>query len=530
MSHPVATSDNTSDRGNGPDEYTPGPRTVRAFYQVLANTAVANVTSSYLWWALTFWAYLETRSVLATAIIGGSYMLLVAALGVVFGVIVDHNKKKAVMVLASAVTLVTYLLAGGLYLSFPEAVLVDWGGPWFWVFAGVILVGGVVENMRNIALSTTVMLLVPGDRRDKANGLVGAVQGLAFMVTSVFSGLSIGLLGMGWTVVIAIVATALALVHLFFVPIPERGVVHVEGAAPKGFGFKGVIPAVVAVPGLLALILFSTFNNLVGGVFMALMDPYGLTLFSVEIWGIVLGVTSIGFIVGGGLVARFGLGKNPVRTMLLINIGVALLGMTFAIREVWWVYALGILLFMCLMPIAEASEQTIVQRVVPFEKQGRVFGFAASLESAAAPVSSFIIGPLAQFWLIPYMNTRAGRDSLGWLLGPGEARGIALAFFGASAVLLVVVLLAFVSAPYRRLSAAYASAPVQGADAEGAAVEGASEADADGPTDSDVSGPSYVDATTHAAAGSGNVRVTSASDVAAEGDTDADRSVRSSSR
>ena len=440
-------------------QYTPGPRTVRAFYQVLANTAVANVTSSYLWWGLTFWAYLETRSVLATAIIGGSYMLLVAVFGVVFGVIVDRTKKKAVMVLSSLITLVTYLLAGALYLSFPESVLINWGGPWFWVFAGVILIGGVVENLRNIALSTTVTLLVPGDRRDKANGLVGAVQGIAFMVTSVFSGLSIGLLGMGWTVVIAIAATALALTHLFFVPIPERGVVHVEGAAPKGSGFRGVIPAVVAVPGLLALVLFSTFNNLIGGVFMALMDPYGLTLFSVEWWGIVLGITSVGFVLGGALVAKFGLGKNPVRTMLWINIGIALLGMTFAIRELWWVYAFGILVFMCLMPIAEASEQTIVQRVVPFEKQGRVFGFAASFESAAAPVSSFLIGPLAQFWLIPYMNSQAGKDTFGWLLGPGEARGIALAFVGASVVMLVVVLLAFVSKPYRRLTAAYAAAP-----------------------------------------------------------------------
>ncbi|TQJ30951.1 MFS transporter [Microbacterium sp. SLBN-146] len=436
----------------------PGARTLRNFYQVLVNTAVANVTSSYLWWALTFWAYLETRSVLATAIIGGSYMLLVAVFGVGFGVLVDRMKKKAVMVLSSMVTLIAYLLAGALYLSFPESVLVNWGGPWFWVFAGVILIGGVVENLRNIALSTTVTLLVPADRRDRANGLVGAVHGIAFMVTSVFSGLSIGLLGMGWTVVIAIVATGLALVHLLFVPIPERGIAHVEGG-PARAGFRGVIPAVVAVPGLLALILFSTFNNLVGGVFMALMDPYGLTLFDVEIWGIVLGITSFGFIIGGALVAKFGLGKNPVRTLLLVNIGIALLGMTFAIREVWWLYALGILVFMCLMPIAEASEQTIVQRVVPFEKQGRVFGFAASIESAAAPVSSFLVGPIAQFWLIPYMQTDAGSATWGWLLGAGEARGIALAFVGASALLLVVVLLAFVSKPYRALSRAYAEAP-----------------------------------------------------------------------
>ncbi|GAB3148615.1 multidrug efflux MFS transporter Cmr [Microbacterium neimengense] len=432
---------------------------MRSFYQVLANTLVANVTTSYLWFALTFWAYLETRNVLATSIIGGSYMLLVAIFGVVFGAIVDHMKKKAVMVLSSLITLATYLLAGALFLAIPASALIDWGGPWFWLFAGVILIGGVVENLRNIALSTTVTLLVPAERRDRANGLVGTVQGVAFMVTSVFSGLSVGLLGMGPTVFIAIVATAVAFAHLLFVPIPERGVAHDPDAPPRRFTFRGVLPAIRSVPGLMPLLLFTTFNNLVGGVFMALMDPYGLTLFSVEIWGIVLGVTSIGFIIGGGLVARFGLGKNPVRTLLWVNVGVSVLGLTFALREWWWLYAVGMLVFMALMPVAEAAEQTIIQRVVPYETQGRVFGFAASIESAAAPISAFLIGPLAEFWLIPYMRTDAGREGWRWLLGDGEARGIALVFVAASLVMLLIVVVAFLSPQYRRLSRSYAETP-----------------------------------------------------------------------
>ena len=86
-----------------------------------------------------------------------------------------------------------------MYLAFPKGDITDWQSLIFWVFGAVILLGGVVENMRNIALSTTVTLLVPKDDHDKANGLVGSVQGVAFLVTSVFSGLSIGLLGMGWT-------------------------------------------------------------------------------------------------------------------------------------------------------------------------------------------------------------------------------------------------------------------------------------------------------------------------------------------
>ncbi len=40
--------------------------------QVLANTLLANVTASMVWFGLTFWAYLRTRSVLVTSILGGS--------------------------------------------------------------------------------------------------------------------------------------------------------------------------------------------------------------------------------------------------------------------------------------------------------------------------------------------------------------------------------------------------------------------------------------------------------------------------
>ena len=133
--------------------------------------------------------------------------------------------------------------------------------------------------------------------------------------------------------------------------------------------------------------------------------------------------------------------------------------MAFTIREVWWLYAGGILLYMCVIPIAEAAEQTILQRVVPYRTQGRVFGFAQSVEAAASPVSAFLIGPIAQFWLIPYMASDAGKERFGWLLGAGEARGIALVFLLAGAIMLVTVLLALASRPYRQLSRAYASAP-----------------------------------------------------------------------
>ena len=430
------------------------PGGMRVFIQVLINTAVANITTSFLWFALTFWAYLETKSVLATGLIGGAYMLLIALFGMLFGTLVDRHRKHRVMVFSGFVTLVAFLIAGALFVALGEPALVDLGGPWFWVFSTIILMGAVVENLRNIALSTTVTLLVPVERHANANGLVGTVQGMAFMVTSIFSGLAIGLLGMGWTLIIALVLTAAALVHLLFIRIPEAAPAATSEKRPF-IDFRGSIGAVRAVGGLFALILFSTLNNLIGGVYMALMDPYGLTLFAVEWWGIILGITATGFIIGGALIAKFGLGRNPIRTMLIFVIVMGALGSLFTIREWWWLYALGIWLYMCLIPVVEASEQTVIQKVVPYETQGRVFGFAQAFEASAAPITAFIIAPLAQFWIIPYMDSEAGEQAWGWLLGEGDARGIALVFLISGIVMIVLALLAFTTRAYRTLSAEY---------------------------------------------------------------------------
>ena len=442
----------------------------RAFLNVLVNTLIANVTTSFLWFALTFWVYIETRSVLATGIIGGAYMLFVAFFAMLFGTIVDRHRKHAVMLLSSVISAAAFVVAGLLYLTQSEAALLDLGGPWFWLFSAVILFGGVIEQLRNIALSTTVTLLVAEERRANANGLVGTVQGIAFLVTSVFSGLSIGFLGMGWTLVIAIAAMAVTFVHLLFIRIPENEPAA-DPEAKSAVDFRGSVRAIRLAPGLFALIVFSTFNNLIGGVYLALMDPYGLTLFDAQTWGFALAFASTGFLIGGGLVAKFGLGAKPVRTMLLVVIAMGALGAVFMLREWWWLYVLGMWVYMALVPPVEAAEQTVIQKVVPFERQGRVFGVAAAMEAAAAPITAFLIAPIAQFLIIPFMASAEGRRQWGWLLGEGEARGIALVCLFAGLIMVVAATLAFFTRSYRTLTQLYATAPAQSPD------------DADAPSD-----------------------------------------------
>ncbi|GAB5077108.1 MFS transporter [Arthrobacter sp. AD-310] len=444
---------------------TPAQRS-RTFAGILVNTALANITTSYLWFALTFWVYLETRNVIATGVVGGAYMLLIALSSISFGTFVDRYRKLAVMRFAAVFTLGMFALSGVVFLLVPGPRLLDLAQPWFWIFTLIILIGAVVENLRNIALSTTVTILIEPDRRANANGMVGMVQGLMFLVTSVLSGLSVGLLGMGWTIAVAIALTAVALAHLLTLRMPEE-VRAAASDAQGGFDFRGALAAVLAISGLFALILFSTFNNFVGGVYMALMDPYGLEMFPVELWGIFLAVGSSGFLVGGGLVAKFGLGKNPLRTLLWAVVVMGFLGAVFTVREWAWLYVLGIFLYLTLVPVVEAAEQTVIQRVVPLPKQGRVFGFAMAFESAAAPITAFLIAPVAQFWIIPYARSAEGSAQLAPLLGEGTSRGIALVFLVAGILLIAAALLAFLTPVYRRVSEEYTEA----AAADSAAAE-----------------------------------------------------------
>jgi len=426
---------------------------------------VAFITNNFVWFAVTFWVYLETRSVIATSVMAGVFTLTIAFSGFFLGSLVDRYPKKRVMLLSSIVSLVLYAIAGFIFVTTPYEEFADASSVRLWIFIVLTLVGAIGGNLRAIALSTLVTILVPEDERDKANGLVGTANGVAFLGASIFSGLAVGYLSMFWVLAIAIVMSLLVIAHLATLTIPDlpKKIRHAHDGEPEhehdhtheGVDVRGTIRVIQLVPGLFGLIFFHTFNNFLGGIFMSLMDAYGLLLVSVQVWGALWGFLSLGFIVGGIVVARKGLGKNPLRTLFLANILMWTICIFFTIQASIVLLAVGMFVWLCLIPAVEAAEQTILQKVVPPERQGRVFGFAQSVEQAASPITAFLIGPVAQLIFIPFMTTGAGVDLLGSWFGTGTDRGLALLFSVAGLIGLIVTLLAMRSYAYRALSANY---------------------------------------------------------------------------
>lgn len=432
------------------------------FHLILANNLVQNVINFTVWFALVFWAFLETRSVFVTGMIGGIYLVFTAGFAIWFGSLVDHHRKKRIMLVSSAASFVLYSASFAAYGLVPEEALARVEGAALWGFILLVMLAVISGNIRMIALPTLVTALIEEDRRDKANGLVGMVTGIGFLLTSGISGFLVAWDGIRGTLALAIAFTALVFLHLLTVRIDDPEPASSAQDGRKDVDLKGTIRVVAALPGLFALIFFSTFNNFLGGVFMALMDAYGLSLMEVQEWGLLWALASCSFIVSGLTIARTGLGKNPLRTLLLVNLMVWTVASLFTIQSSIVLLAVGCVIWLFLGPYAEAAENTTLQRVVPYERQGRVFGFAQSVEQSAAPLTAFLIGPLTQFLAIPFMTTGAGARAIGEWYGTGPERGMALVFSVTGVLGVIMTLIAFKSRQYRQLSATYAGAPENG--------------------------------------------------------------------
>src|SRR3546814_260659 len=107
---------------------------MQPFHHLLANNLIANITNFTVWFALTFWTFLETRSVFATGMIAGIYLVLTAALGIWFGSLVDHHGKRNMMLVSSAASLALYAAALAGYTLDPDTRVATPDSITLWLF------------------------------------------------------------------------------------------------------------------------------------------------------------------------------------------------------------------------------------------------------------------------------------------------------------------------------------------------------------------------------------------------------------
>jgi len=368
------------------------------FFVIWTGQAFSLVGSSLVQFALVWWMTSQTGSatVLATATLFA--LLPQILLGPFVGALVDRWNRRWIMILAdTGIALATGLL---IFLFATNRVQV-------WHIYVIMLLRSLGGAFHSPAMSASVTLMVPGKHLTRLAGLNQTLQGVVNLFAPPLGALLIGLLPLQGVLAIDIGTAALAIIPLFFIPIPNppRQSAQVEDGAVKTSYWQDLrqgLLYVVKWPGLLGVILMAMLLNF-------LLVPGGsLTpLLVTKVFGkgvVELGWTDTlfgaGMIAGGMVLGAWGGFKRKIHTSLMgvlgISLGVILIGI--APSNQFFVLLIAMFILGFTQVFANGPLGAIFQSAVDHDMQGRVFSLVNAGATAMMPLSLMIAGPLSD-WL-----------------------------------------------------------------------------------------------------------------------------------
>jgi hypothetical protein len=157
-------------------------------------------------------------------------------------------------------------------------------------------------------------------------------------------------------------------------------------------------------------------------------------------------------VLGGIVMSIWGGPKRMIRGALSFQLMAAFVLFGGALPASMPVVTLCAGLFLFTFPLMGGSIQTLWQRKVPHELQGRVFATKRMIAIAASPVASLMSGPLADRYFEPWLAPGGAlADSVGRVVGTGTGRGIGFLFVVLGLVMTVNVIITWLNPRVRNL-------------------------------------------------------------------------------
>ncbi len=367
----------------------------RPFFLVWTGQAFSLLGSSLVQFALIWWLTQLTGSaaILATA-------TLVAILPSIFlgpfaGALVDRWSRRWVMIISDAcVALATLVLVFLFWLKVIQ--------PWH-VFV-ILFIRSLTGVFQGPAMLASTSLMVPEEHLSRITGLNQALRGLMGIAAPPLGALLLQLLPMFGVLSVDIVTALIAIVPLFFVPIPQPGSGKAVTVTPRTIlqDVQSGLKYVASWPGLLGIILLAMVLNFLfapTGSFIPLLVTEHFKGTAWHLSGLE-SVMGVGIIIGGLGLGAWGGFKKRILTSL-----VGIIGMCFGIiltsaatADKFWIALVAMGIVGLMSPIANGPLTAIIQARVAPEMQGRVITVLDSGATAMMPISLALAAPIAEFF------------------------------------------------------------------------------------------------------------------------------------
>ncbi len=375
------------------------------FFTIWTGQAFSLFGSALVQFALVWWMTKETGSatVLATATMVA--LLPQVILGPFVGALVDRWNRRIIMIVAdTSIALATLLL----FYLFATGQIQIWH---IYALMAVRSLGGAFHGP---AMTSSTSLMVPNKHLARIAGANQTLQGLLNIFAPPLGALLIELISTQNVLLIDVGTAALAVLPLFFIPIPQpaRHAKQANGEIEKTSYMQDLregFTYVVKWKGLLGLIILAMILN-----FLLVPASSFLPLVVTKVFkggvrelGWVESLFGIGVIAGGITLSVWGGFKRRIITsfsgVIGIGLGIVLIGLAPADMFALLLIAFSMVGFM--QVFANGPLTAIVQSAVIPDMQGRVFSLLGAGATAMMPLSLLIAGPISdqfgiRFWYI----------------------------------------------------------------------------------------------------------------------------------
>ncbi len=366
------------------------------FFTIWTGQALSLFGSALVQFALIWWLTQKSGSatVLAIATLVGMLPQIIA--GPFAGALVDRWNRRIVMMVADGTIAAFSLLLAYLFAT---------GVVQIWHVYAIMALRALGGAFHFPAMSASTRMMVPEKQLTRISGLNQTLQGINSLAAPPLGALLIGLMPTQGILLIDILTAMLAIVPLFFIPIPQptRHVGTQQSAKTSLMqDIREALNYIRSMPGLVIIIFMALFLNFLLVPTTSLMPLLVTKHFgkgAIEL-GLIESVSGVGIIAGGLLLSIWGGFKKKIITSMIgiigLGLGVTLIGIAPANLFILAIFGSITLGFMS--PIANGPLGALLQSIIRPDMQGRVMSLLNSGATAISPIGLLIAGPFSDWF------------------------------------------------------------------------------------------------------------------------------------
>ena len=400
----------------------------------LISTAGSSLTDL----AAGIWVYRETGSALAVGLTLMATAVPSLVVGLLAGVYVDRHDRKRIMMFTCLIqSVIVGLLAA--------VVQVDW-------IVGLyvlILLNAGVKQFFDPAYDSLIPEMATDDELNAANAFLSIASFGSTAIGFAGAGLLASTVGLSWAFILdaisfLVCAGLISLMGRYPMPVPDDDATVAVILA----NLKAGMGTLFGTPIIRSLFIVGAFMFVAFGLWNVLLLPFSITVLGATEfeYGLQEGLTSVGFVVGSLLMARYARLLPEPAWIVFSLIGMGIMGLFYAMATSVPMAILFVTVSGLLQPPSSVSRSVLLQRNTPREMRGRVFsafyvmrdvifligmagaGLADVIDIRLLIVfASVLLFASAAFTLVaPGLGVRTWGAASARLRGAGAAPGLAL--------------------------------------------------------------------------------------------------------